>query len=338
MIQQSGTSASFLPMQKHVAIKTVDLHKLENFINSGFMEKRALAYAGRARGLNAYISHFALKKIQFVGVHLGSNIVATSVPLQVTQILIPIHGRLIDKSHNGQQISVSPGSAVVHNEDEPVQVNWEPDTSCLSIRIPRSYLQQVFRMLYGDFLPHNFRFHPTLDLAQGAGQSLANVVYSVMKEIHIGSAAINSVQSRELWEELLVTSFFATQSQLLNNRLANVCAAPFHYYVKRATEFMMANLGQQISCEDLVKASGVSLRTLQTGFQKCFGTGPMTYLRQERLNKIHGELAAASPADTSIGNVAAKWGFYHPSHFTQQYRKQFGELPSTTLSKLYKTR
>jgi AraC family ethanolamine operon transcriptional activator len=32
-----------------------------------------------------------------------------------------------------------------------------------------------------------------------------------------------------------------------------------------------------------------------------------------------------------IGDVAARWGFWHFSQFSADYRRMFGELPSETL-------
>ncbi len=334
MLQQAGAATNFVPMGQHVAIKTLDLDELEEFINAGFMERRSLAYLGRKRSLNAHISNYNLPQIQLIGVHLGSNILATSAPLQVTQILIPIYGRLLDRTGNNRETMVTPGSAIVHNESEPVHVKWEPNTSCLSIRIPDTYLKQIYHSLCGDMPPHCFRFHPVLDLTCGPGQSLMNIIYGLLNEIEINSGLLKNTRVAKLYETLLVTAFFRMQPQLINNpALVRETPIPIYYYVKRATEFMMANLNQQLSTEDLVTVTGVSQRTLQTGFKKCFGVGPIGYLRRERLKQVHAELSAASPAETCVGSVAARWGFYHSSHFSTQYRMQFGEPPSVTLAR-----
>lgn len=53
----------------------------------------------------------------------------------------------------------------------------------------------------------------------------------------------------------------------------------------------------------------------------------MTYLRGVRLDRVHLELSTRGGAVT---DVAARWGFFHPGRFAQQYRDRFGELPSET--------
>jgi len=32
-----------------------------------------------------------------------------------------------------------------------------------------------------------------------------------------------------------------------------------------------------------------------------------------------------------VGDIAARWGFYHLSSFARDYRGEFGELPSESL-------
>ncbi|MGW8882378.1 helix-turn-helix domain-containing protein, partial [Streptomyces mirabilis] len=40
---------------------------------------------------------------------------------------------------------------------------------------------------------------------------------------------------------------------------------------------------------------------------------------------------AADPATTKVTDVAARWGFVHPGHFSVYFRRRFGEPPSATL-------
>ncbi len=68
------------------------------------------------------------------------------------------------------------------------------------------------------------------------------------------------------------------------------------------------------------------------GFFDRFGVGPMTYLRQVRLRQVHDALRKASPGSCKVGDMAARWGFFHGSAFAHAYRKMFGELPSATLA------
>lgn len=103
------------------------------------------------------------------------------------------------------------------------------------------------------------------------------------------------------------------------------------WYVKRAEAFMEANLASDIGIADVVAASGVSVRTLYYGFTACHGVAPMTWLKHRRLARAREDLAAADPAETSVTEVALRWGFSHLGRFAVDYRARFGESPSRTL-------
>ena len=72
-------------------------------------------------------------------------------------------------------------------------------------------------------------------------------------------------------------------------------------------------------------------RTLQNATQEVLGVSPQNYLKAVRLNGFRRALKCRNPARESIGDVAARWGFWHLSQLAQDYRRLFGELPSQTL-------
>ena len=57
------------------------------------------------------------------------------------------------------------------------------------------------------------------------------------------------------------------------------------------------------------------------------------YLTGQRLYGTHRDLWAAEQAEVRVSDVASKWGFWHMSQFSSDYRKIFGELPSKTLTR-----
>lgn len=104
-----------------------------------------------------------------------------------------------------------------------------------------------------------------------------------------------------------------------------------HAVVARAQAFMRAHVDQALSVEDLCRALHVSRRTLQYSFQDMLQINPASYLRAMRLNGARRMLRQADPAQLSVADVAAHWGFWHLSRFATDYRRMFDELPSHTL-------
>ncbi len=74
----------------------------------------------------------------------------------------------------------------------------------------------------------------------------------------------------------------------------------------------------------------VSRRTVQNSFQTVAETTPLNYLRCVRLNGVRRELLSTTHQQASIGDIASRWGFFHLSHFAEDYQALFGELPSQT--------
>lgn len=103
--------------------------------------------------------------------------------------------------------------------------------------------------------------------------------------------------------------------------------------VEAARSHVLSKHHDTVTIAELCDALSTSRRTIQYCFQEVLNTNPVQYLRAIRLNSVRRELRDANPATTQIQDVAARWGFWHLSHFASDYRAMFGELPSDTLRK-----
>lgn len=103
--------------------------------------------------------------------------------------------------------------------------------------------------------------------------------------------------------------------------------------VQQAEDFIVANLDQPLTLQDLCEAVKVSKSALSYGFQEIFGMSPMAYLKIRRLNSVRHVLqASCSETDTVLG-IANRFGFWHMGHFSRDYKQLFGESPSETLKR-----
>lgn len=103
--------------------------------------------------------------------------------------------------------------------------------------------------------------------------------------------------------------------------------------VDRARHHVLSKPYEPVTIAELCEVLHVSRRTIQYCFQEVLNTNPIQYLRTMRLNCVRRELRDRNPAVTQIQDIAARWGFWHLSHFARDYRIMFGELPSDTLHK-----
>jgi TolB-like protein len=102
------------------------------------------------------------------------------------------------------------------------------------------------------------------------------------------------------------------------------------YDVKKAVDFIRARTGEKVTIADLVEVCGVAERTLRKHFCVFLGLAPREYLRRTRLAAVREQLLSAV-ADVSVTEIAARNGFSHFGRFAAQYRRCFGETPSSTL-------
>ena len=107
--------------------------------------------------------------------------------------------------------------------------------------------------------------------------------------------------------------------------------------IAQAEQKMLAHLETPLTLKQLAQNLGSSSRALSFGFKDLFGVTPMRYLKIRRLNAVRQHLKAREPENCTIAILASEFGFYSPCHFTRDYKTMFGELPSETLAKHYKS-
>jgi AraC family transcriptional regulator, ethanolamine operon transcriptional activator len=102
------------------------------------------------------------------------------------------------------------------------------------------------------------------------------------------------------------------------------------YIVEKSHRLTLADKLNPPSVNELCQRLRVSRRSVQNGFRSVAETTPINYIRSVRLNGVRRELMTTRGAELSIGDAAARWGFFHLSHFAADYEELFGELPSQT--------
>lgn len=100
--------------------------------------------------------------------------------------------------------------------------------------------------------------------------------------------------------------------------------------VDRTLQLMVNEYTQPLTITEICNHVGVSRRKLQYCFQEVLGINPIAYLKIIRLNQVHQQLLKA---ESSIQDIAFRYGFWHLGHFSSDYKKLFAETPSMTMLK-----
>jgi len=108
-------------------------------------------------------------------------------------------------------------------------------------------------------------------------------------------------------------------------------ALPFDGVAKRARAFIDGHFREPVRMEDLCRATGVGVRTLQRCFRQCFGMTVTSYLKAVRLDAAFRDLIAAHPSRDTVTKIALRNGCRHLGRFSSEFRERFRQLPRETL-------
>lgn len=242
----------------------------------------------------------------------------------------PLHGHA-SVNTGARAYEIGGGRGGVLNPDEDVSMIWSEHCVQLMLQIDRRALEQAARAEFG--LPHRaaLRFDGPQALTGGEGRSFLGLLQFVISETQRGAALLGrgSALGRQLERTLLVGLL---QSQVRPTEADAPSPRPGHAprMVRRAEEFMRENLGAALMIEDIASAAGTSVRSLQAAFRARHGCGPMTVLRDMRLERAWEELSNPG-AETRVTDVATGLGFFHLGRFSEHYRRKFGCSPVETL-------
>jgi len=144
------------------------------------------------------------------------------------------------------------------------------------------------------------------------------------------SASMQHSQALRMFKLSLAAAVLQCQQPLAKARASRAMVNK-QRIVSQARAYMEQHPETVLAVPDVCKAIGTSRRALQYAFEDVLQISPVAYLRLMRLNRVRASLL--QPSAGSVGDVAARWGFWHLSRFAADYKSLFGELPSATLQR-----
>jgi AraC-like DNA-binding protein len=101
--------------------------------------------------------------------------------------------------------------------------------------------------------------------------------------------------------------------------------------MRRFWRIIQENSGQALYLPEICKAIRVPERTLRLCCQEHLGMGPKRYLMLRRMHLARRAMRRATLGETTVTEVATRYGFWQLGRFAVEYRALFGEPPSATL-------
>jgi AraC-like DNA-binding protein len=233
-------------------------------------------------------------------------------------------------AHVGQDFVIRPGQrAAVFSPGESGVIWIGSGHRAHNVMFARSVLEQHLTTLTGACARGPLRFEVAVDLGHGPGAAVLGLAELLQVESERPSPSHALLAGLR---DALLTTLLTGLNHSASNRLAAPTPSVTPACVRRAEEYLAANVGEAITLQDLVAAVGVPARSLQVAFKKYRSTTPMAFLRQLRLESARRRLLDAH-VEYTVVDVARELGLGNPGRFAVEYKRRFGESPSQTLAR-----
>ena len=229
-----------------------------------------------------------------------------------------------------ERIVCGPDRAAVSSPTRGLLIRTTGHGARINISLDSAALSRQLAGLLGEAPATPLEFAASMDIATGYGRSLAQYVRLAVTDFERAGLMPWDRITASSFEQFMMCRLLLSHpnnyTQLLQIRERSLTPRD----LRRAIDYMEANLDAPITIADIAEASRIAGRTLFQYFRDFRGTSPMRYLREARFEKVRDALRRAQPGE-SISQVAMRWGFSHLGRFAVEYRKRFGESPSETL-------
>jgi AraC-like DNA-binding protein len=205
------------------------------------------------------------------------------------------------------------------------------DCHLLGLSVDIGVLEEALASLLDAPVRGRLRLAEHLDVRRPPGRMCADLIRLLAEEIHNPSGLIyQPVIAAPLQESVVISLLLAVGHQYQDVLRQRTPWCPSHR-VARAIDAIRSEPQRPYTVAALAEIAGVGLRCLRQEFHRQVGMPPMAYLSEVRLARAHRELVDADPDQTSVAEIARRWGFARPSWFTTRYRRLYGLDPAETL-------
>lgn len=242
---------------------------------------------------------------------------------------LPIN-QVIEFGIAGQSIACGPERAAVSSPMHDLVIRTKGTGARLNVAMTVSALSRQLAGLLGEAPAAPLELAPFMDLTAGYGCSLAQQIRLAVMDLQRAGWMRWDAIAVSMFEQFVMCRLLLSHPNNYSEALRRRERALTPRDLRRALDYMHANLTAPITVADIAEASGIAGRTLFQYFRDFRGTTPMRYLREARFEKVRDALRKPQ-ADERVAEIVTRCGFSHLGRFASEYRGRFGESPSETL-------
>ena len=206
--------------------------------------------------------------------------------------------------------------------------------SNLSLVIPASLIEGRFENWLDKRLTEPLSFRPLVDVNAGPGKPVVSLITHMLTLLNSSPTCLdNELLKTNIKEHLMAVLFECLPHNYCDAATSNLTKA-LPRSLRRAEDYMHAHCDQPITLAELARVAGCSERGLQNAFRVHRQAGPMSVLRNIRLEAAHSDILHT---DDTVTEIAYKWGFSNLGRFAMNYAKRYGENPSQVVRRSRRT-
>lgn len=290
------------------------------------LEERRVSPSGAAGRFDIQFHWQEMSHLKMYGAQWGvQGVRVRSCPLQSWHGILPLRGAM---TLPGKHQLAGSGELLLFSPGQEVDVVWHAGSRAVVFALQGALLDEQLQRHHHTEAAPSAPFFQLFDRRHPGLASLLNLLRLIDSELAGASSLLASPTGQSHLQHLFcegLLGLVAKDSLYTRPVLPGL--------LKRALDYIHDHLEQRIEITELVAVSGASRRSLEQAFRASLGTSPARYILGRRLLAIRERLLRDGEGEVQLAELAFRWGFAHPSHFTTAYKQAFGELPSQTLAR-----
>lgn len=232
-----------------------------------------------------------------------------------------------DAYFHGQRLT---RDAMMTGPSDDLDLATPAGASVIAVVADRALLDALWQSLYQKPLAAWLDRPLVVQIQPAAAEALRATHLGLMARLLASPSLLDGARSlHQLRDNLLAEWIEAIPPRVDLSGLQSVAARK--RVVDRACALMLSQPDLPPSIPQVCRAIGASPRKLEYCFRDVLGTTPLQYLRAARLNGVRRDLKRNHDPALGVQDIASRWGFWHMSALSADYKRLFGELPSQTL-------
>lgn len=322
--------ASRMLRRGHAIVQTRDVDTAEQMLSRCYLPLR-LRTARPGSVLSARLNTVDLGLATVGALRFGTELRIVTAEADNFHVDIPVAGVAVSRPGSADEVVTEPGAAQVFMPGERADLQWSADTRQVCVMIQKSSLERTLAALLHADLSRPLKFEAMMDLGTPGGRAWAQVLRLLDHELRRDDGLLEHGLTRRTLERLLIESLLTGHEHNYSGRLRRQPVGAGVRAIRTAVDLLENQPERPWTVGQLAEEVGLSVRALHAGFRSTLDTGPMAYLRNVRLARVHEDLVQADPGTTKVSTTARRWGFAHLGRFSGAYAERYGQSPSTTL-------